>query len=364
MSQFLLPERHPVRDFFVLDPLDVAPRSDMASMEHPIYSLSTKPETRVLKYTHGENSLEIIPSAIGLPTVFDKDLLIYCISRLVAMKNDGREIGPCIRLTTHDLLVQTNRPTNDLGYERIDPALTRLKGVQIKTNIMTGGKMVTRGFGLIDDYEYNRKGMFAKRLEFLEMTLSKWVFQAIEACDVLPISRNYFRLRRPLDRRIYELARKHCGQQNHWRISFDVLQKKAGSNSPAKKFSWYLRHLVETNHLPDYTMTLEEDQAVFWRREGQGAISAARPGFIPAAGAHARQMASTAFAPMSASTGERRITVPQEAIERLPELAPRWDKYYLENAYKNWAKDKEPAFNEGARFCSWVKKVTKGMPPP
>ena len=95
----------------------------MASMEHPIFSLSTKPETRPLKYTHGENSLEIIPSTLGLPSVFDKDVLIYCISKLVAMQDDGREIGPCIRLTTHDLLVQTNRPTNDLGYERLGPAL-------------------------------------------------------------------------------------------------------------------------------------------------------------------------------------------------------------------------------------------------
>ena len=83
MSQLLFPERHPVRDFFVLDALDVAPRSDMASMEHPIFSLSTKAETRPLKYTHGENSVEIIPSTLGLPTVFDKDVLIYCISRLI-----------------------------------------------------------------------------------------------------------------------------------------------------------------------------------------------------------------------------------------------------------------------------------------
>ena len=51
MTKFL-PERHPVHDFFVLDVLDVTPRSDMASMEHPIFSLSTKPETRVLSYEH------------------------------------------------------------------------------------------------------------------------------------------------------------------------------------------------------------------------------------------------------------------------------------------------------------------------
>ena len=196
MSQLFLPERHPVRDFFVLDALDVAPRSDMASMEHPIFSLSSKPETRPLKYTHGENSIEIIPSVLGLPTVFDKDVLIYCISKLVDMQNSGRNIGPSIRLTTHDLLVQTNRPTNNLGYERVAPALDRLKGVTIKTNIKTGDSITTRGFGLISEFEYNRKGsMFADRLRYLEIELSPWLFRAIEACEVLPISRSYFRLR-------------------------------------------------------------------------------------------------------------------------------------------------------------------------
>ena len=84
----------------------------MASMEHPLLSLSTKPETRELAYEHDGNRLEIIPSVRGLPTVFDKDILIYCISKLMHMKNLGRPIGPKVRLTTHDLLVATNRPTN------------------------------------------------------------------------------------------------------------------------------------------------------------------------------------------------------------------------------------------------------------
>ena len=119
----LLPERHPVRDFFVLDVHDVDPRSDIASMEHPIFSLSTKPDGRTLKYQHGDVGVEIIPSSVGLPTVFDKDILIYCISKLVAMRDAGEPIGRTVRLTTHDLLVNTNRPTNDLGYQRLAPAL-------------------------------------------------------------------------------------------------------------------------------------------------------------------------------------------------------------------------------------------------
>jgi plasmid replication initiation protein len=355
MPQLLLPERHPVRDFFVLDALDVAPRSDMASMEHPIFSLSTRPETRPLTYSHGDNSFEIIPSVLGLPTVFDKDVLIYCISKLVAMKNEGKEIGPCIRLTTHDLLVQTNRPTNNLGYERLAPALDRLKGVTLKTNIKTGDSVTTRGFGLICEYEYNRKGsIFAERLRYLEIALSPWLFGAIEACEVLPISRSYFRLRRPLDRRIYEIVRKHCGQQAQWRVSLEVLQKKSGSNAPAKKFAFYMRHLTHSNHLPDYALTLEDGQAVFWKRAERARPSNTLGG----------QAAAPARATGASPPSVRRIMVSSKAIEQLYQAAPGWDKYRLESLYLEWARDKEAAREEDARFLSWVRSYTKGKPSP
>ena len=266
-----LPDRHPVRDFFVLDILDVVPRSDMASMEHPIFSLSTKPETRELVYEHDGNRLQIIPSVRGLPTVFDKDILIYCISKLMHMKNNGRPIGPKVRLTTHDLLVATNRPTNNLGYERLEYSLERMAGTVIKTTVETGDEATVEGFALISSYKYNRKGsMHAERLRYLEVTLCEWLFRAINSAEVLPISRDYFRLRRPLDRRLYDLARKHCGAKERWRISIDKLQKKCGSKQERKSFVRHLRETIEADHLPDYALMLDEDQAVFLRRAGGG----------------------------------------------------------------------------------------------
>jgi hypothetical protein len=95
MTAHLLPERHPVRDFFVLDVLDVTPRSDMASMAHPIFSLSTKPETRILKYKHEEAVVEIHPSTKGLATIYDKDLLIYCIQQTHAPQEQRRGYRSC-----------------------------------------------------------------------------------------------------------------------------------------------------------------------------------------------------------------------------------------------------------------------------
>lgn len=352
----LLPERHPVRDFFVLDTLDMLPRSDMATMEHPIYSLSTRPDRRQLSYTQGEARLEIIPSSLGLPTVFDKDIIIYCISKLVAMRDRGEAIGRVVRITTHDLLVETNRPINNLGYQRLLPALNRLRGVVINTTITTGEERSTRGFGLIDEFEYNRKGsMFAERLKYLEICLSDWIFRAIQSAEVLPISRDYFRLRAPVDRRIYEIARKHCGRQTSWRVGTDLLQKKVGSKQAVKHFHAHLRGLVSSNHLPDYAVTIEGEQTVFYRRSAREAA----PVMPPVIDAGARAANGRAVPPAK----ERKIAITADAFDAVLEIAPGWDRYALESSYKTWAATKDVARSEDARFLAWVASYTKNRKP-
>ena len=42
-----------------------------ADMEHPIFSLSTKPDLRIRRYVHGTRYVEITPSVKGLATVHD-----------------------------------------------------------------------------------------------------------------------------------------------------------------------------------------------------------------------------------------------------------------------------------------------------
>ncbi|MFN9975392.1 MAG: replication initiator protein A, partial [Phycisphaerae bacterium] len=146
----LLPNRHPTPDFFVCDIFDAVPKADMASMEHPIFSLSTKPDKSVRRYEHGDAYVEIKPSSDGLATVHDRDVLIYCISHLMAAINDGREVSQTVRFRAFDLLKATNRMTNGQGYDALKAAFERLSGTRISTNIVTGGLEVFETFGLIE----------------------------------------------------------------------------------------------------------------------------------------------------------------------------------------------------------------------
>ena len=374
MSKLFLPERHPVRDFFVLDVMDVVPRSDMASMAHPIFSLSTRPDKRILRYSHDDVIVEIHPSSKGVATIFDKDVLIYVISKLMHMKNSGQEIGPVVRLTTHDLLVSTNRNTGGIIYQRLEDALDRLAGTRIKTNVATGDEVSTQNFGLIEWYDYNRKGSgMAERLRFLELKLSDWMFRAVECSEVLPISRDYFRLRRPIDRRLYELARKHCGKQPTWRVSAPLLQKKIGSQQDDRHFMRHMRELATSNELPDYQVKLQYDTVIFSRREGLTAsFQPSSPALPPPApkpslSAPLDSDVDAALASFSAAVEahkNRRVMISSKAIDEVTATAPGWDKYMLERMYVAWAADKDPAHNEDARFLGWVKTFTKGKASP
>ena len=106
------------------------------------------------------------------------------------------------------------------------------------------------------------------RLLWCEVKLSDWVFNAIRNEEVLTLHRDYFRLRKPIERRIYELARKHCGQQKLWRVSLEKLLLKTGSQSPEKRFRQMIRQLVQHDYLPDYHVAFEEeaDMVVFTNR--------------------------------------------------------------------------------------------------
>src|ERR1700722_14637634 len=152
----LLPDRHPIQDFFICDVTDAIPKDDMGSMEHPIFSLSTKPDLAIREYEHNGVKGSIIPSVPGRATIHDKDILIYCIRQLIAKMNAGFEPHRTLHIKAYDLLVSTNRNIDDRGYEQLVAALDRLSGTRIRTNIKTGGEEITSGFGLVDSWNILR----------------------------------------------------------------------------------------------------------------------------------------------------------------------------------------------------------------
>lgn len=125
-EKVLLPDRHPQSDIFICDIADAAIKDDMASMEHPIFVLSTKPCMTSKRYQNGENWLEVNPSHKGIATIWDKDILIFAISQIMAAKNSQLTYSKHVSFTAYDFLVFSNRNTGGKDYEALKDSLERL----------------------------------------------------------------------------------------------------------------------------------------------------------------------------------------------------------------------------------------------
>lgn len=203
----LLPARHVNRDFFLCDLFDYKLKDDMATMEAPVFSLATKPDLTEWRWESADKTrwVEVIPSVRGRATQFDKDVLIYITSQMTEALNRKREDANSreVHFSAFDYLVATNKSsTGGAEYDRLEKALDRLAGTRIKTNIGDADNGEKDSFGLIDKWSTVTTSQSKKRMVAVRVTLSEWLYNAIQGFDVLTIHPHYFRLRKPLERRL------------------------------------------------------------------------------------------------------------------------------------------------------------------
>lgn len=345
-SASLVANKHPQKELFICDVADAVLKDIMPQMEHPFYSLSKKPDTKIRRYKHNDNWLEVTPSVKGLATIYDKDILVYCISQIMAKLKNGGTPSKRVQINSRDLLIFTNRGTSGRDYMALCEALDRLSGTRLTTNIVTGDIEQRKNFGLIDASSIERKFGIDGRLIGCEIQLSDWVFNAIKAKEVLTLHPDYFRLSKPLEKRIYEIARKHCGKQYTWSVGLKVLLKKTGSQSPLKRFKQLLKDLVKNNHLPDYSIELEEDKVTFINKN------------------HATM--EKWFDPDNVVVESEFPRLQYDTYEKARKVAPRYDVYYLEQEWQSfWFRSgKKKLKNPDGAFIAFCKKKYLENPNP
>ncbi len=333
--------KHPQKDLFVIDALDVIIKDDMPSMEYPFYSLSKKPDREVRRYEHKNKWIEFRPSVKGLPTIYDKDLIIYAISNIIAAIDEGEEPPKEVEIDPYAFFIFTQRGTGGRDYDALRDSLDRLDGTRFRTNISMDGAMIDQWQGLIDKASLKTNEKTGKP-EKLRITLSDMVMSTIKQRDVLTLNRDYFRLKKPIERRIYELARKHAGKQSSWEIFVTTLHHKSGSRSVLREFRRAVKFLSEHDHLPDYHVFFEKetDKVFFYPRERFQEVYSAKTD---------KQEESSLSLPPLASW----------AIEKGKQAAPNIDIYGLEADWRAmWeSTGQQPLDNHNAAFIGYCKTI-------
>jgi plasmid replication initiation protein len=318
-------------DFFVCDVFDAPPKDDIASMEHPIFSLSTKADKEIRYYEHNGYNVKITPSGIGLATIHDKDILIYCMSQIVSRINNNENHSKTVRIRARDLLMATNRGVGGRDYKLLKDAFERLRGTSITTDIETNGKRIIEGFGLIDRWKIVTEDDKIDKMIEVEITLSDWIYNSIIGREILTISREYFQIRGAHERRIYELARKFCGKQKEWRITIDNLKKKCGSQSEKKHFKYALNKISKEQTIPDYNISVDADMVTVRLKSSPKTFSTVK---------------------------NNDIFLSPEVYQQARNIAPGMDVYALEREWKSWWKQNgmSPITNPEAAFLGFCRK--------
>ncbi|WP_120505304.1 replication initiator protein A [Sulfitobacter mediterraneus] len=315
MNRNLKPVRHSQGDLFVCDITDVILKDDLASMEHPFYSLSKKPDREPRRYEHNGQWIEFRPSIKGLPTIYDKDLIIYAVSQLIAGMKKGRPLSKNVRIDPYAFLTFAQRGVGGRDYDALSDSLDRIDGTRFRTNILFDGTRTDEWIGIIDGAKMETDEKTGK-IRSLELRLSDSVIQTIEDMEVLTLHPDYFRLSRPIERRVYEIARKSVGQGDSWDFRMETLHRKSGSKGSLREFRRQMKPIIEKDFLPDYMVIYDEqrDCITFVNRKT-----------MPIARDIANDQAQRLLRLLSA-----------DVFDRARVVAPGWDVHHIANSFAAW----------------------------
>jgi plasmid replication initiation protein len=268
-------------DLFLDSLVDTPIKDDRALMEFPFFSLKKQPRHTPIVFQDSRVKIEITGGERGIATIWDKDVIIYVISLINDRIERGAPVSPSICFAAHDFLTLTGRGTSATVYEQFKDTLFRLRSTTIKTSIVADGEAEERGFGWIDSYRIHRREIRGGRkiMAAVEVKVNDWMFRAIvKDRRILTIHRDYFGLKMALERRLYELARKHLGSQNLWTISLPRLHQKCDAESDLRQFKAMVAKVAERDRLPEFHLDVVEStvkatrlvqtKALFLRRAG------------------------------------------------------------------------------------------------
>jgi plasmid replication initiation protein len=253
-GEVVLDEKGGQLDLVFDSPLIGKVKNDRALMVWSFFALDRK---KVDRMTYDDSRTRIVVTGLqyGVANMWDKEILIYLISIMQDKLNRGEAIGPTMTFTAADLFRVIGREAGGSAYDRLEESLKRLRNTSIETNIETGGEGESGGFSWLSEYKlrYRRNTAGEKVLRAVEVTICNWLYRAVtQDKKILTYHAKYFELG-PLEKRLYEMARAHCGQQAGIRMNLEKLRLRVGFTDELKQFKWKLGQINKKKApLPEY----------------------------------------------------------------------------------------------------------------
>jgi len=349
-------------DLFLDQLIDAPIKDEQRLMEFPFFALQKQPRLEPFVYDDGNVRIEISPGQKGIATIWDKDILIYIGSLLNERIERGQSVSRTIAFPAYDFLRSTNRGTGKRAYELFLDALFRLRSTTIVTTIEAGGQRERRGFGWVESWRIIERetGGGKTAMAAVEITINDWMFRSIvKDRRILTISRDYFKLGMGIERRLYELARKHVGAQAEWWVGLDRLHEKCGSLDTIRKFKLRLKKIAEAQSLPEYLLELIESTSERVPFRVASAFPLVR--FSPRTPQPRQEApANPSVSPKSDPPSLRSATYDEAAAQ-----FPGYDIDYLVASWQQWTEEQGTALaNPDKAFLAFCQTFARNNPFP
>lgn len=248
-------------DLFIAAITDAPLRGELDLMSVPITGLSRLPRQEPIIYERGGVEVLVTPAAgVGLPTIYDLDVVMWAVSQLAEAARSGGDVGATIRApSAYDVLQAIQRGVSGREYIGLRQALERLTMTSIRTNMRTKRGKRYEVFHLLErvSWEETDDG----QVRGVSITLPSWLHSAVLEGRVLALDPRYFQLTSGLARWLYRVARKMAGDRpDGWRWTMAELHQRSGVKRSLKGFALDVRKLVQANDLPEYALELFVDQ--------------------------------------------------------------------------------------------------------
>lgn len=257
--------RSPVKQPDLFQPRSVAElpnlRDDLDLMSHPFFALE-KGRTEPMEFNGligaVKTHVKITGSDYGIANQWDNDILLFIRTGVVAAINRGEEVSPRIRFPVFDCLIATKRGTSGRAYEEFRNALHRLKATSIITNAGKDGWTADKGVSWIDSYEFiQRETARGSVMAACEIVVSEWAFSMMtDVKRALTIDPAYFEMSGALERKLYGIVRKFCGNQSVWFIGLEKLRDLSGSTRDLRRFRYDVKKIIERQPIVGYVIEL------------------------------------------------------------------------------------------------------------
>lgn len=258
-------------------PLAVPVSGTRQLLAHAFFALDNRANQERISLVDGAVKIEVVAGRdLGVPTMYDADLLFYVLTRVVNAIDHGvdPEHARMQEFSVRDFLRATGRVTTGEAYAAFDQSLERLLAARIKTNIETVDDDETMGvdgsFTWFDSQtlvSYHKSPNGHRRRARVRISLGKWLLgHLVNNRNAFRLHQDYFELSSGVERRLYNIARVHVGRQDQFVILLPNLLPKVGTALSLAKFGKLMRDIAERDPLPEYSISVFEPGDLKQRR--------------------------------------------------------------------------------------------------